>query len=394
MKSKPSIRLFADAHVFDKEYQGTRTFLKEIYSHLAYKNDIQLYLRASDTEKLRAIFPTDANINFLSYKNSSSFARLAYTIPSIIKKYKIDVAHFQYIIPPIKLCRYLVTIHDVIFNEYPDEFSLQYRLLKKFLFKKAAQNADIVTTVSDYSKASIRKWLIPGKQEIHVIPNGVSKRYFEQYDRQRSRQLISEKYGLENIILYVSRLEPRKNHVGLLRAWLELKLYEQGYYLALLGHRSLNIPEFDELLNSLPPQIARFIFMSSTVDDNDLLEFYRAASVFVYPSKAEGFGICPLEAGALGIPVICSNTSAMKGYTFFGENHIDPFNQELLTDRLQKLLKSEPDRDHLMIISDIIRQNYSWEQSAEKLYHLLLYPELSGSGRKLTKYDQPSVPGR
>jgi glycosyltransferase involved in cell wall biosynthesis len=371
MNQRQTINLFVDAHVFDDEFQGSRTFLKEIYSIIARKEGIRLYLAAYDTENLKHIFPPEDNLVFLKYRSRSGWLRLFFDIPAMIRKHKIDYAHFQYITPPVKNCRHIVTIHDVIFKDYPDEFSLPYRMLKKLLYKTSALRSDLITTVSEFSKESIEKFLHTGKRPVYVIPNGVHPRFFEPYRKEESKRFVAEKYGFDKFILFVSRIEPRKNHIFLLKAYLELELHLKGYQLVLLGHESIPVPGFDEMLDGLPPDIRKYIFKSRDIDDEDLLEIYRAAALFVYPSKAEGFGIPPLEAAALKIPVLCSNTSAMKDFAFFGENHFDPYDYELFREKLKNILDLPPATAFLEQVAGVIRQEYSWGRSADKLFGLL-----------------------
>ncbi|HEX7906040.1 MAG TPA: glycosyltransferase family 1 protein [Chitinophagaceae bacterium] len=390
MKPAIPIKIFVDAHVFDQEYQGTRTFIKELYARLAQKQNIQLYLAAHNIDQLKAIFGCASNIVYIRYKTTSSWPRLLYTIPSILKEYDIDFAHFQYMIPPLNnnKCQYIVTIHDVIFAEYPEEFSLCYRLSKKMLYQLAASKAAIITTVSAFSRNSIEKRLgvPPGKTKI--ISNGVSNVYFKPYNKERAAAYIAGKYGVEKYILYVSRFEPRKNHAGLLKAYLELQLYRKGYYLVLLGHQSLSVDEFNSLLHELPAGIRKFIFINDAINDEELLEFYRAATLFVYPSKAEGFGISPLEAAALKIPVLCSNASAMQEFTFFGDQHFNTADHELLTKKLNDILCRPPGEATLQGISDFIRMNYSWEESAEKFYQLIRHQQQLISATKQKTNDK------
>ena len=375
MSAVRPIRLFLDAHVLDQEFQGTRTFIREIYSLLACKEDVELFVAAFDTENLKRNFPGRENVHFIPYRSRSSLVRLGWEIPEMLKKYRIDYAHFQYITPLFKRSRYIVTIHDVIFSEYPDEFSLPYRVMKKMLYGRAARMADILTTVSEYSERSIRKFLRVGADKpIPIIPNGVASKFFLPFDRRQSADHIAQRYGLQKMILYVSRIEPRKNHVFLLKAFLELELYRKGHYLVMLGHQSIRIPELDDLLRSLPGEVRTFIFMSDSVNDSDLLEFYRAADVFVYPSRAEGFGIPPLEAAALRIPVICSNSSAMEQYRFFGAYHIDPYDLALLKSKLISILDEPPAAAVLEDISRRVQAEYSWEHAAEALYKALSLP--------------------
>jgi glycosyltransferase involved in cell wall biosynthesis len=372
MKTKESIRLFLDAHVFDGQFQGTRTYIKEIYNLLIQKENILLFIGAQDIENLKKYFPQSWNVIFIKYKSTSSFSRLLFEIPSLLKKYKIHFAHFQYISPLIKKCRYIVTTHDVIFNEYPDEFSFLYRLTKNYLYKRSALNADLVTTVSEYSKKSIEKYFGIEPDAISVIPNGVSTKFFEPYDKQMAKNHIREKLGFDKYILFVSRIEPRKNHILLLEVYLELKLYLQGYHLVFLGHETIPVFRLHAIVDQLPESIRSYILTCSSISDEELMELYRAADLFVYPSKGEGFGIPPLEAGALKIPVICSNTSAMEDFNFFGMNHIDPFEINLLRETLSVMVRDIPDENNLDRISKTIQRKYSWACSAESFYHLLL----------------------
>ena len=364
---KSTVKIFVDAHVFDDEYQGTRTFIRGLYSVIAYENQFQLYFAAKNIEnlkyELREICDF-SNVHFLQLKSNNKFTRLLFEIPRLIKVNEIDFAHFQYIVPPIKNCKYIVTIHDLLFMDYKREFSLFYRLSKRFLFKYAALRSEFVTTVSNYSRDAIKKHFHINKP-ITVIPNGVSESYFKRVEKQISVQYIQEKYKMTHYLLYVSRFEPRKNHYCLLKSYLDLKLYEQDYHLVLLGHKSMGNPGFENLYNIQSDAIKQKIFIHDKITNEDLFHFYNGASLFVYPSIAEGFGIPPLEAGAVKTPVICSNTSAMNEFDFFEQNHIDPTNTELLKKRIKAYLEeSERSHEKLNRISYLIREKYNWSNSA------------------------------
>jgi glycosyltransferase involved in cell wall biosynthesis len=369
---KGPTRILVDAHVFDGEFQGTRTFIQGIYSVLAGKDDIEIYLAANNIEQLKKDFPSRPNVFFLSFKSNSGMARLSYEIPSLVRKYRIDFAHFQYIVPLVKNCRFIVTTHDVIFNEYPEEFSSSYRRTKNLLYRLSALRSDILTTVSGYSKRSIRKYLGIKKKPILITPNGVADRFFVEHNKEESRNYIRQQYGIGKFILYVSRIEPRKNHALLLKAFLDLQLYAKGYYLVLLGHESIKVPDFDSLLASLPEAAKDKLILRRDVNDEDLLQFYRAADLFVYPSKAEGFGIPPLEAAALKTPVLCSNTSAMSDFNFFGKDQFDPYNEGEFKEKLINALENPHNPSYLEQLSRQIREKYSWEASAQKLYEIIV----------------------
>ena len=371
MDNREKIRIFVDAHTFDNEFQGSRTYINEMYILLAQREALQLYIGAYDIAKLAKYFPGVNTIHFVKFKSRSAFTRLLFDIPAIIKKYRIQYAHFNYIVPLFKNCKYIVTIHDVIFKEYPQEFSFGYRVSKKLLYKRAAVKADILTTNSLYSKRSIQKYLGIREEKINIISNAVNDRYFGSHDKTAVRKTFQARYGFDKFILYVSRIEPRKNHALLLQTYLDLKLHLQGYHLVLVGHESIKTPAFAKIIDHLPANIKPFLFIRTDVPEDELLLFYRAATVFVYPSKAEGFGIPPLEAAATKTPVLCSNTSAMGEFDFFGNNHVDPADTVLFKTRLSALLTTQLDDQLLNSLAEVIHQRYSWKESADKLYALI-----------------------
>lgn len=367
-----TIKIFVDAHVFDGEYQGSRTFLLDLYQAMSKKPGLQLYMAAYNLENLKMHFSEDASIRFIQYRSRSGWIRLSWDIPAIIRKHGIHYAHFQYIVPLFRNCRFIVTTHDVLFNEYPEEFSYWFRKTKIFLYKRSANMAAVLTTDSAYSKNSIRKFLgIPDKQ-INIIFPGVSVYFFEDHNKHEAKDFISEQFGIGKFILYVSRFEPRKNHAMLLQSYLELELYKQGIHLVMLGHHSARVSVFDRMLAAMPEEARPYIFIDDKLDNATVLRFYRAAALFVYPSKAEGFGLPPLEAAATGTPVICSNTSSMAEFDFFGQNHIDPNDRELFKSRLMANLQNEPGRDWLHSIKETIRERYTAEKAADQLLQLIL----------------------
>src|ERR1043165_2921821 len=109
-----SIKLFVDAHVFDGVYQGTTTYIKGLYSSLVKDENFEITLAANDLNNLKKHFP-DNRFRYVPLTSKSKLKRLGFDIPAIIAKGRFDFAHFQYICPPIKKCRYINTIHDLLF---------------------------------------------------------------------------------------------------------------------------------------------------------------------------------------------------------------------------------------------------------------------------------------
>ncbi|MBW1293902.1 glycosyltransferase family 4 protein [Aquimarina litoralis] len=365
------MNILIDAHIFNYPYQGSRTYLKELYSSLIpIAKDINFYFVADDIQILKEEFGEEnKNVFFVQFASKNKFYRLAIDLPKIIKKYKIDFAHFQYISPLFKTCKEIVTMHDVLFNDFPEYFPNSYRIKNNILFKRSAKRADILLTDSIYSKTRISEHYNIEEDRIEFIPCGVSKRFFENSNIENIDD-IKVKYKISNdYILYLSRIEPRKNHIALVRAFVELKLYDKGYNLVLIGKEDIKSKDLFDFVNELDKQIKESIIFISNVDNSEQEAFLKGAKLFVCPSFAEGFGIPPLEAIAVGTTTLCSNATAMADFTFFEENHFDPYNIQELKNKIERCLEfGDPDITKKV---SYIKEHYNWDKIAQDYLQIL-----------------------
>ncbi len=364
------MRLLVDLHCFDLDTsEGINTYLEGLYREAIHlDSDIEYIFAARDIPKIKSIFGEHPNVTYVALQSKSRFYRLLLEFPSIIKRYRVDYAHFQYTSPLIKSCKTIITLHDILFLDFPQYFPTIYKLVKGMLFRASARRADILLTVSEYSKRRIAHHYGVDQSTIEVTPNAVSD-IFRRTDKNEAQSFIA-KQGIGRYILYVSRFEPRKNHLQLLRSYSRLKLWEQGYSLVLIGRKTIAIDEFDTFLESLPIEAKERVFIHNQVAFNELLLWYNQASLFVYPSIAEGFGIPPLEAAMAGVPVICSDKTAMQEFDFFGEDLIDIDNEELLNKQIKESLSNSSDiqkQKQIEAIRDKIAAKYNWRASAEIL---------------------------
>lgn len=353
------MRLLVDAHVLDGKYQGTRTYIEGIYRNMVRHEDIEFYFAAVDTDNLERTFGAASNIHYVKLKSRSKMERLAVEFPLIIRKHGIDCAHFQYISPLVKTCKEIVTIHDLLFLDYPEYFPWMYRVKNKFLFRRSARRADLLLTVSPFSRDEIvRHFCIP-EGAIKITPNGVTL-----LASGMALPDVKNKFGLDRFIMTVSRIEPRKNHQLLLQAWVELKLYEQGIKLVFVGAKDMANKAFSSYYGLLPQTVKDNVVMVAA-SYPELMALYKTADLFVFPSLAEGFGIPPLEAAAMGCPVLCSNQTAMADFDFFGECLFHPCNIEELKTKMVAVLNGTLSSQKAFI------DKYDWALIADNFYNML-----------------------
>jgi glycosyltransferase involved in cell wall biosynthesis len=369
MSERESVKIFVDAYLLNKEHQGIRTYIKELYKEFARRNrTIEIYLGCFEDKEVLEEFKGFSNVFYCYYKSQNRLFRMFFEIPKLIRRHRFNYAHFQYVIPPFrnKSTKYIVTIHDVLFNDFRDQFSKGYRLKRNFLFKYSARKSDILCTVSKYSKGRLKAIYQTGEKEIFVTPNGVSDEFFKAYSKEEEQNYIESTFKVKNYILYVSRIEARKNQQTLVDVFPNLP---KDLSLVFIGEKTMENSELDRKLNELDKETRNRIHFFNDLSEKDLISFLRGALLFAYPSLAEGFGIPPLEAGAVKIPVLCSNATAMGDFDFFTPFYIN-FEKDDVNRHFFEILA---DKDELRLgdIRETIQRTYAWSKSSKVLEQII-----------------------
>ena len=210
----------------------------------------------------------------------------------------------------------IITIHDLSFERLPENFSLKRRLWHFLVNPKAiCDRADKIVTISHSSKSDIQTFYDINSSKIELILPGISSR-FRLIDRNDYKFIeVQKKYNLPyNFILFLGTNEPRKNIDSVIEAYenlmLETKETElEKYCLVIAGQTGWLNKNIDQLIEN--SEYKHKIFRLNYIDEEDKPYFINLASLFVYTSHFEGFGLPPLEAMACGVPVIVSNNSSL-----------------------------------------------------------------------------------
>ena len=221
-------------------------------------------------------------------------------IPGRLEKMGIDLIHYTKAdVPSSKRIPTVVTIYDVIPLLYPKSQKFLNKLYWRKALYRAAENSDKIITISETSKKDVVNKLSVTNEKVVVTRLGID----------RSRFVFTEKKDKKNpYILYVGTIEPRKNVAGLIKAFNELK-NEFPHRLVIVGREYKGHEELKKMADRLG--VAERVEWKSDVNDTELIELYRRAVLFVWPSVYEGWGFPPQEAMACGTPVIVSNGGAL-----------------------------------------------------------------------------------
>jgi glycosyltransferase involved in cell wall biosynthesis len=262
----------------------------------------------------------------------------------------------------IRAKKIVTTVHDFSFRLFPEAHPKDRIQYFKKHFSENIRRTDRIITDSVYIKSEASGLLGLPDEMITPVHLGVDHDVFKIYPREALESCKCELGLPENFILFVGTREPRKNLARLVRAYAELpQQIRSEFSLVLVGPRG-----WGEGDRSLGEQLGNRITVVDYVETYRLAQIYNLASVFVYPSLYEGFGLPPLEAMACGCPVIASRAASLPEVCADAAYYIDPHDVQNITEGLFKLLVDEELRRSLIEKGTERAKLFTWEKTAEK----------------------------
>ena len=262
-------------------------------------------------------------------------------------------------------------IHDLSFIHFPQFASPINRRDNEKSVPASIKKSSRIITVSESSKRQIIEHYGTPANKISVIYPAVNTSFFHRRPEDEVNQ-IRRRYKLpKKYILYAGTLEPRKNIVGLLKAYENLpdKLRNE-YGLVLAGGKGWQDEEITNYIDKLVTEGFKII-LTGYVPDIDLPAIYSGAAVFAWPSHYEGFGIPPLEAMACGVPVITSDNSSLPEVVGDAAIKIDAADTQALASSIEQVLTDKKLAKNLSQKGLAQAGKFSWDKSAQKLLDLL-----------------------
>ena len=271
-----------------------------------------------------------------------------------------------------KGCKYIVTLHDLIFIHTPQYYHWIDRQIYNFKFRRACRCADRVIAVSEYTKQEIMHYYHTPESKIDVVYQGCDP-VFSQEIEAGKLQDVKARYQLpDKFVLYVGSIEERKNLMLVAKAMAELNR-RAAIHVVAVGRRTAYVDQIQDFLKA--QGIDHLFHFYHQVPYADLPSFYKWASTFAYPSRIEGFGIPLLEAISSGVPAIGCTGSCLEEAGGPNSIYVNPDDAKGMADAILRTCTDEPLRQHM--ISE--GKKYALNFSDEKLSHDLMkvYENLS-----------------
>ncbi|UQB70335.1 glycosyltransferase family 4 protein [Epilithonimonas zeae] len=230
----------------------------------------------------------------------------------------------------------VVTIHDLIFERYPEYYTWIDRKIHFWKFKKAAVSADKIIAISEQTKRDIIQFLKVDESKIDVVYQGCHASFKEKQSEEILRQ-VKEKFNLpEKFLLSVGTIEPRKNLLNVVKA-----LKDSQIPLVVVGAKK---PKYFKLIEKEIKKGKVEVHFLSGVSMEELAGIYKLAEIFIYPSFFEGFGIPVIEALFSETVVITSNTSCLPEAGGPDSVYVNPENMDDISAKINFLWDNESER--------------------------------------------------
>jgi len=357
------MRFSVDAHTIGCHLTGNEVYIRNLlhqFARLKLADEFIAYVSKDDAP---AYMPDRILTRQVS---ANPYKRLGWDLVSRVWKDRPDLLHVQYTGPVFCSVPLVVSVHDVSFIECPQYFT-QYRATQlRLTVWRTVQNAAAVLTPSEFSREAILKHYKIDPSKVVVTPNAVSSQ-FRPIDRHVALNSIEKKFKLRGpFVLTVGDLQPRKNHSGLLRAFEDVmrQFPQLPHQLVFVGKETWYSKELHRAVQD--SGVRGRVHFTGFVEDEDLVQFYGACDLFVFPSFYEGFGLPILEAMACGRAVACSGTTAMPEVADAAGILFNPHSVREMTRAIRDVLLDPELRVRLERLGVQRAAVFSWERAADR----------------------------
>lgn len=364
------MRIGFDLRPFLKEKTGVGVYFKNLLfslSRIDFSNEYYLFSSSlKDRFSSSKIPPFDRKyfrdfyfpvkvVNFFWY-------RLSWPPLDYFFRTGLDLTHSPTpLILPTK-GKKIVTVYDLFFMDFPH---LADKEARKNFFSRTEESlneADGIVTISRFTKKKLIEKYAVDESKVKVIYLGIDHKYWADVSSDELAKTES-KYALpSSFILFVGALEPRKNLLNLMRAFKIIHKNQKKIHLLLVGRKGEGYKKIKEEIKR--KSLESWVRMLGYVSETDLKNIYRLASVLVFPSFCEGFGLPLLEAMVSNLPVVASQTSAL---TEIGQDallYFSPEDPEEIAERTLLALEDKSLRYTLIQRGKRRALDFNWEKTA------------------------------
>lgn len=357
------MKFSVDGHAIGRHLTGNEVYVRSLLANFATIDRESEFVTYISVPEARAWVPERFATRPVA---ANPFVRLGFDLSARLREDMPSLIHVQYTAPLACPVPVVVSVHDVSFWDHPEFFPRTRAMQLRWSVSRTVKIAAKVLTGSEFSRGTILEAYGLPEDKVVVVPNAAGP-YFRPLHLDNACDWVRTKFAVPvPFVLSVGDLQPRKNQIGLIKAFAKLiQAFPQlRHRLVLAGKDTW----FSDKVRDAVKQsgVADRIRLLGFVTDDDLLHLYNACDVFVFPSFYEGFGLPILEAMACGRAVACSNTSAIPEVADGAAILFNPYSVDEITRSMADLLRDPELRIRMERLGQQRSATFNWQKTARE----------------------------
>ena len=311
------------------------------------------------------VLPERAGLRARHMRTGSRSVALGVAIPLELLRRPPDLVHVTSVAPLLCPRPSVFTVHDLAYRLMPEIYPPAVRRRLDWLISLGIRRARRVIAVSEATKRDLLMHYAIPESRVVVIPEAASPALAVPLSPGRAAEILARWQLPARYLLYVGRLHIRKNLGRLIEAYAGLPpALRRDCPLVLVGRRLFDSGPVEATIARCG--VADDVVLTGHVDEEALRALYAGATAFVYPSLFEGFGLPPLEAMSLGLPVLTADRHALREVVGDAGLLVDPTDIGALRDGMAQLASDGGLRQRLAALGLARARQFSWARTARE----------------------------
>jgi glycosyltransferase involved in cell wall biosynthesis len=352
---------------------GIGTYIRNLIASLGELDQENRYVLFVGQQGIQELPDLPENFRAVVERSPSYSVRELVALSWRLFRLRLDLYHStHYVLPAVVPCRAVVTIHDIIHLLYPEFLpsALAFFYAQRMI-RRSLSRGDRIIAVSQNTKTDLMDYFKVDGRKIRVVYSGVTDRYRQSLAPAEiaTRQ---EEFGINRpYLLFVGNPKPHKNLDNVVKAYARAReIYEFDADLVCVGDREGM--EFKIRQRAEQMGLTDRIRLVGHVPEEALPALYQGATLFVFPTLYEGFGLPVIEAMASGVPVITSNTSALREIAEGYGHLVNPLDVDEIARAIAQCMADQEHRESLVKLGLKRADDFQWSRTAEKTLEIYL----------------------
>jgi glycosyltransferase involved in cell wall biosynthesis len=359
------MRIGIDAHGLGGHSMGlgNETYFGNLIAGLLEidrQNEYHIFV--NHPEAARELVRGRPNARLVSLFPHTQWLQRPVSMPAYANRHKLDLVHCPFIRPPFTNAKTVITVHDANYEFFPQDFTFVERWRMKLLVPPSCRRADLIFTVSEFTRQELHHVYQIPLEKIVVTHNAADHLPAWQTDAGGQPP---RKFDLpEHYVFFAGMIQPKKNLPRLVRAFDLIKSRaDLPHHLVIAGKWGWGNDELKRVLESLEHRDS--VHFLGYLYPKEVASVMSGADMFAFPSLYESFGIPPMEAQRQGVAALVSNTTCFP--EIYGDSvmYCDPYDVQSIADAMQSLLVDVGLRSELVKRSESWARRFSWRKTAQ-----------------------------